>query len=1412
MEFRRAAALATALVAAVCVVAALAGSALAGSEPKAPTVTQQPKSVTVQAGTSATFTSASSGSPTPTIQWQSSTNSGATWSNIPGATSKSYVVSAPTISQSGTEYRAVFTNSQGSATSSAATMTVTEKPTVTTQPVEAVVVIGHGATFESAATGVPPPTVQWQLSTNGGTTWTSIGGATSPTLNVGIVEEVNDPAGTLYRALWKNSGGETASNPALLVVERPPAFVIQPEPQSAEAGHTATFTAEGTGSPTPSEQWQVSTDGGTTWTNIEGANSAKLTVNATGSSMNGYEYRAVLANAAGTATSFQAKLTVLEAPTITAQPQEASVVLGQPASFESSATGVPTPSVTHWEVSTTDGASWAVVSGQTSPKLTLAAVTAGMSGNLYRAVWSNQVGSITTQAATLNVEIPPTVTGQPASATVEAGTAATFRASGSGSPPPGFQWQRSTDGGKTWSNIEGATEASYTVASTATGETGNQFRAVLTNVAGSATTEAASLSVDVPPAVTTQPSSATFEEGETATFSAVASGFPTPTVQWEVSTSGGSKWSAIAGATSTTLSLPAIKTSEDGRMYRAKFTNIGGAATTNAATLSVVERPTVTQQPTALTVTTGASATFEAAASGYPAPTAQWQRSGDGGKTWANIEGATAGKLTLTAVTFESNSDEYRAVFSNGAGSATSSAATLTVRVPSTIVAQPEWQTLLAGEPASFTAEASGYPDPTVQWERSTNSGATWTSIAGATEVTYSANSEGLPVAKSTYTISAAGLAESGYEFRARFANSAGSATSELAKLTVSANRYQAVGWGQNTFRQLGDGQSNASSPLPTTVAHLNFVKSVAAGSRNGAALLEDGTVRAWGSDEDGQLGTGVEGQGIASVPVKVEGLSAVTAIAVGENHMLALLQNGTVKAWGDGEQGQLGDGTSQSSTAPVTVQGLSNVQAIAAAGNVSMALLQNGTVKVWGNNELGQLGDGSNATKSTTPVTVSGLSAVTAISAGGEFELAVSGGKVWSWGSDEFGQLGTSLADESEGGVSTTPVEAEGLSGITQVAAGTSHALALSASGTVYAWGQNAQGELGNGQKQPFVTRPAAVSGLGEATAIAAGNQYSLALLASGHLDAWGSNANGVLGNGGYGASTTAPAPVAGLGEVKLIAAGEDFALADGEPIPTITGLSPSIGGAIGGEQVQITGVNLATVSSVTFGSTPALSFAINSNTSITAEAPPGTGVVDVHVSSPAGESTTVPADHFTYQELPQVGALSEKKVSAQGGQMITITGRNFTAARKVEFGGVQAPEIHVLNEHTINAVVPPHVAGTSYVRVTNSDGRSGEEVGGRITFEPSLTAISPSSGPAGTAVTITGYGFAPGVATMSVKFGKKASASVDCESETICTVLAPALPAGADAIQVTLNKTKTALTPADIFTYTTGTPAGLN
>ena len=240
-------------------------------------------------------------------------------------------------------------------------------------------------------------------------------------------------------------------------------------------------------------------------------------------------------------------------------------------------------------------------------------------------------------------------------------------------------------------------------------------------------------------------------------------------MQWEVSTSGGSKWSAIAGATSTTLSLPAIKTSEDGRMYRAKFTNIGGAATTNAATLSVVERPTVTQQPTALTVTTGASATFEAAASGYPAPTAQWQRSGDGGKTWSNIEGATAGKLTLTAVTFESNSDEYRAVFSNGAGSATSSAATLTVRVPSTIVAQPEWQTLLAGEPASFTAEASGYPDPTVQWERSTNSGTTWTSIAGATEVTYSANSEGLPVAKSTYTIIAAGLAESGYEFRARF-------------------------------------------------------------------------------------------------------------------------------------------------------------------------------------------------------------------------------------------------------------------------------------------------------------------------------------------------------------------------------------------------------------------------------------------------------------------------------------------------------------------------------------------------------------------------------------------------------------------------------------------------------------------
>ncbi|MEN9665549.1 MAG: hypothetical protein RLZZ326_1912, partial [Planctomycetota bacterium] len=179
------------------------------------------------------------------------------------------------------------------------------------------------------------------------------------------------------------------------------------------------------------------------------------------------------------------------------------------------------------------------------------------------------------------------------------------------------------------------------------------------------------------PAITTQPTSSTVLAGDTGTFTAAASGTPTPTVQWQIRTNGGASWNDISGATSTTYSFTTVS-GDNGNQYRAVFTNTVGAATTDPATLTVNYAPSVTQNPSSSTVNSGSTASFTAAATGNPTSTIQWQVSTNGGASWSNISGATSTTYSFTTVSGD-NGNQYRAVFTNTVGSATSSAAVLSV-------------------------------------------------------------------------------------------------------------------------------------------------------------------------------------------------------------------------------------------------------------------------------------------------------------------------------------------------------------------------------------------------------------------------------------------------------------------------------------------------------------------------------------------------------------------------------------------------------------------------------------------------------------------------------------------------------------------------------------------------------------
>ncbi|NOU81574.1 hypothetical protein GC101_22180 [Paenibacillus sp. LMG 31459] len=373
--------------------------------------------------------------------------------------------------------------------------------------------------------------------------------------------------------------------------------------------------------------------------------------------------------------------------------------------------------------------------------------------------------------------------------------------------------------------------------------------------------------------------------------------------------------------------------------------------------------------------------------------------------------------------------------------------------------------------------------------------------------------------------------------------------------------------WGANDYSQLGNGTTTNSSK-PIQVNNLANMKAVAAGRNHSIGVKQDGTVWVWGDNSNGQMGDGttsfnsapVQVSGLSNViaveagndqsyaikqdgsvwgwgysvlstkvltPLPVSGLSNVKAVSTKGHHSLALKQDGTVWGWGYNVNGQLGNGTTDSSSTPVQVSGLTNVIAIAAGTTHSLALKQDGTVWAWGSNSFGEFGIGT-TTSSSTPILVSGLNKVTEIFAGDGYSTAIRyDGTVWAWGYNHLGQTGNGST-----GIRKTPVQLNGMSNIISTTAGASHSLAVKQDGTVWSWGNNEYAQLGDGSYNDHYT-PIQVSGITNVKLIAAGRYYSIAVKQDGTVWNWG------------GSSASIPKQVSGLSNIKAIAAGESHSLA---------------------------------------------------------------------------------------------------------------------------------------------------------------------------------------------------------------------------------------------------------------------------
>ena len=309
-------------------------------------------------------------------------------------------------------------------------------------------------------------------------------------------------------------------------------------------------------------------------------------------------------------------------------------------------------------------------------------------------------------------------------------------------------------------------------------------------------------------------------------------------------------------------------------------------------------------------------------------------------------------------------------------------------------------------------------------------------------------------------------------------------------------------------------------------------VISVWGGARGTLVLKSDGTVWTWGANGFGKLGIGETNTPRMDVPVEVHGegdfgfLNSVSAVVGGETHNIALKADGTLWAWGMNAFGQLGNGTTNDSWTPVQTglgasPPLTSVVKLGGRPYFTLAVKSDGTIWAWGMNRYGQMGNGTvnplAGPQVTVPVLVSNslpggpINSPRQVTCGYQFGAALTtNGTVWTWGSGGHGELG-------QGSSTTTsyyPAQVSGLTNVVGISAGWFHILAVKSDGTVWGWGNNSHGELGDGTP---VNRWAPVQVLNVSNAVAAsgGDSHSSALTSDGTIWKWGLNDLGELGDG---------------------------------------------------------------------------------------------------------------------------------------------------------------------------------------------------------------------------------------------------------------------------------------------------------
>jgi hypothetical protein len=676
----------------------------------APRITLQPSSITVNGGSTATFTINADGV-TSGVYFTWLKNGVTVYKQFAMAYTSSYTTPVLSSTDSGSKYSVYVNNAFGDITSEEVTLTVlTVSPSITVQPQSTNVINNNSVTLSVTATGDVPMTYQW--TSNG----INIPDATNNTYTTPLLGPSDD--GTHFAVTVTNSAGSVTSQDAIISIVYIASITTQPESATVINGNTATFSITAIGTEPLSYQW---TKNGS---NISGATEASYTTSALGPSDNGATYAVKVTNDYGFATSSNATVSIVYTPAIVTQPQNATVINGNTTTFSISATGTE-PLSYQW---TKDGID---ISGATGTSYTTTALGPSDNNSIYAVKVTNDYGSVTSSNATVSIVYTPAIVTQPQNATVINGSTTTFSTSVIGTEPLSYQWTKDGD------DILGATEVSYTTPQLGPSDNNSIYAVKVTNDYGSVTSSNATVSIVYTPTIVTQPQNANVIDGNTATFSISVTGTEPLSYQWTkdgIDIEGDIEVSPIINingpsdninAVKVSYTTPILGPSDNNSIYAVKVSNDYGSVTSSNATVEIVYVPSIITHPENVTVIDGTSTTFTVTATGTEPLNYQWKRNG------TDIPDAINSSYTTGTLYGLDDNANYSVVVSNTYGSVTSNIANVTIVYPPTIIIQPISISKNLGEGVTLSVDASGSETLTYQWNKD------GVIISGATSKTY---------------------------------------------------------------------------------------------------------------------------------------------------------------------------------------------------------------------------------------------------------------------------------------------------------------------------------------------------------------------------------------------------------------------------------------------------------------------------------------------------------------------------------------------------------------------------------------------------------------------------------------------------------------------------------------------------